>query len=181
MTSSLASRNKISGIVPDLVRSENMVGSCSKNERVRTSRTTASRVMPECRAWRHTSGSTVGGRLSTTYQPRSSSVLAAVDRPAPDMPVTTTSRSGACSESVAAGRVAVSLLTVPIVPIFRLAHDARRGERQVRISPVAVLIASVVGRRSSCSLIAVAVTRPNPGTAAISSTLAARNFFSEPK
>src|SRR5690606_25582494 len=29
-----------------------------------------------------------GGRLSTTYQPRSSSALATVDRPAPDMPVT---------------------------------------------------------------------------------------------
>ena len=74
-----------------------MVGSCSKNDRVRTSSTTASRVMPECRACRQTSGSTVGGRLSTTYQPRSSKVFAAVDRPAPDMPVTTTSRSGDCS------------------------------------------------------------------------------------
>src|SRR2546421_8714380 len=32
-------------------------------------------------------GSSAGGRLSTTNQPRSSSDLAAVDRPAPDMPV----------------------------------------------------------------------------------------------
>src|SRR5437016_4734815 len=32
-------------------------------------------------------GSRPGGRLSTTNQPRSSSDLAAVDRPAPDMPV----------------------------------------------------------------------------------------------
>ena len=31
-----------------------------------------------------------GGRLSATYQPRSSSTLAAVPRPAPDKPVTRT-------------------------------------------------------------------------------------------
>ena len=71
-----------------------MVGSCSKNDRVRTSSTTASRVMSICRACAQTSGSTLGGRLSTTYQPRSSRVFAAVERPAPDIPVTTTSRSG---------------------------------------------------------------------------------------
>src|SRR3712207_6877102 len=34
-----------------------------------------------------------GGRLSTTNQPRSSRHLAAVDRPAPDSPVTTTTSS----------------------------------------------------------------------------------------
>src|SRR5690348_7134818 len=39
-------------------------------------------------------GSNPGGRLSTTNQPRSSSDLAAVDRPAPDMPVMTTMSAG---------------------------------------------------------------------------------------
>ena len=48
---------------------------------------------------RTTSRSRLGGRLSTTKQPRSSSSLAAVLRPAPVMPVTTTS-----SPVVARGR-----------------------------------------------------------------------------
>src|SRR4029077_9759167 len=39
-------------------------------------------------------GSRPGGRLSTTNQPRSSSDLAAVDRPAPDRPVMTTMSTG---------------------------------------------------------------------------------------
>src|SRR5258708_17736885 len=39
-------------------------------------------------------GSSPGGRLSTTNQPRSSSDLAAVDRPAPDRPVMTTMSAG---------------------------------------------------------------------------------------
>jgi hypothetical protein len=44
MTSSAASRNRISGRVPVALRSANIVGSCSKKPRVRTSSTTASRV-----------------------------------------------------------------------------------------------------------------------------------------
>ena len=39
-------------------------------------------------------GSRPGGRLSTTNQSRSSSDLAAVDRPAPDMPVMMTMSGG---------------------------------------------------------------------------------------
>src|SRR6478672_8352178 len=39
-------------------------------------------------------GSSPGGRLSTTNQPRSSSDLAAVDRPAPDRPVMMTISTG---------------------------------------------------------------------------------------
>src|SRR5215213_4201099 len=100
MTSSAASKNKISGNVPIAASSVNIVGNCSKKPRVRTSSTTASRVRLISRACRQTSGSTLGGRLSTTYQPRSSRLWAAVERPAPDMPLTTTSRSGLVRLSV---------------------------------------------------------------------------------
>src|SRR4051794_295735 len=57
--------------------------------------------MPVRRASSHTSGSTLGGRLSTTYQPRSSRLSAAVERPAPDMPLTTTRRNGLTAVSAA--------------------------------------------------------------------------------
>ena len=59
------------------------------NARLRKSMTAAIRdTAPLVLAARSTMvGSRVGGRLSTTYQPRSSSDLAAVDRPAPDSPV----------------------------------------------------------------------------------------------
>src|SRR6185437_3383144 len=62
-------------------------------------------TLPWVRAARSTMvGIRLGGRLSTTNQPRSSSTLAAVDRPAPDMPEITTSSGGSppvCSDSVA--------------------------------------------------------------------------------
>ena len=51
----------------------------------------------------------------------------------------------------------------------------------VSTSPVAMSIASPRGLASSASLIAAASLGPKPGTAAISSTLAARSFFSDPK
>src|SRR5690242_21716422 len=59
------------------------------NARLRTSTTAAIRLTaPLDRAARSTIvGSSPGGRLSTTNQPRSSRDLAAVDRPAPDRPV----------------------------------------------------------------------------------------------
>ena len=49
-----------------------------------------------------------GGRLSTTYHPRSSSALAAVERPAPDIPVTISNSAvggftGSRVEGVASG------------------------------------------------------------------------------
>ena len=69
--------------------------SCSspKNSPPRTSMTTASfgnlaLVMVNRSA---IGPSICGGRLSTTYQPRSSRALPTVDRPAPDMPVTMSS------------------------------------------------------------------------------------------
>src|SRR6201986_4987478 len=66
------------------------------NARLRTSTTAAIRgTVPLDRAARSTMvGSRPGGRLSTTNQPRSSSDLAAVDRPAPDMPVMMTMSAG---------------------------------------------------------------------------------------
>ena len=65
------------------------------NARLRTSVTAAIfGTAPFDRSARSTMvGSSPGGRLSTTNQPRSSSDLAAVLRPAPDMPVMIT-RSG---------------------------------------------------------------------------------------
>ena len=72
-----------------------------KNSPPRTSATAAIRRFPEsasvsksalparpCRASSTMRGSSDGGMLSTTNQPRSSSALAAVLRPAPDIPVT---------------------------------------------------------------------------------------------
>src|SRR3954451_5911938 len=82
--------------------------------------------MPVRRASSHTSGSTLGGRLSTTYQPRSSRLLAAVERPAPDIPVTTTRRSGAASSSGASWwRSEVSVVTALVFrfPITDSSHD----------------------------------------------------------
>ena len=59
------------------------------NARLRTSTTAAIRdTAPLVRAARSAIvGTRLGGRLSTTYQPRSSSALAALERPAPDSPV----------------------------------------------------------------------------------------------
>ena len=60
---------------------------------LRTSITTASLEM-DCGAWDTSSASVpsiCGGRFSTTYQPWSSRASEAVLRPAPDMPVTTSS------------------------------------------------------------------------------------------
>jgi hypothetical protein len=76
-----------------------------ENARLRTSMTTAIRVIAP---WVRLPRSTIvaissGGRLSTTKKPRSSRHLAAVLRPAPDRPLTTTvssaprSAGGACS------------------------------------------------------------------------------------
>ena len=69
----------------------------AKKPRERTSTTTRDAAGSLSCRWprrQHptTSGSIEGGRLSTTNQPRSSSALAAVLRPAPVMPVTMTSQ-----------------------------------------------------------------------------------------
>ena len=87
----------------------NIAGSCSKKNSVYAHPEPASRVRPTSLACVQTSG-TLGGRLSTTYQPRSSSVLAAVDRPAPDMPVTTTSPSLVADGSTSPGSVAETII-----------------------------------------------------------------------
>ena len=70
------------------------------NPRDRASITTASWVIRDPAASPKSTIRVIswGGRLSATYQPRSSSTLAAVPRPAPDSPVTrTTSMPGAAS------------------------------------------------------------------------------------
>ena len=87
-----------------------------KNSRLRTSTTAANRctpaptvvIMPD------RAGSSWGGRLSTTYQSRSSRALAARERPAPDMPVTMISsgRSAGGTGGVASSRAGISIGTV---------------------------------------------------------------------
>ncbi|CAB4787058.1 unannotated protein [freshwater metagenome] len=66
----------------------NELFSASKNFPPRTSTTTASEEISEVAVWVASSGKSAGGKLSTTYQPRSSKACATVERPAPDMPVT---------------------------------------------------------------------------------------------
>ena len=53
--------------------------------------------------------------------------------------------------------------------------------RSASTSPVCMSIASPAGFASSATLTASAVLVPNPGTAAISSTVAARSLRSDPK
>src|SRR5690606_16267702 len=86
------------------------------NARLRTSTTTATRsvALPASSA---SEESMPGGRLSMTYQPRSSSALAAVLRPAPDMPVITT--NDGCLVVISAHR--------PCRWMRRPARGARRG------------------------------------------------------
>ena len=92
---------------------------------------------------RTTSRSSVGGRLSTTKQPRSSSSLAAVLRPAPVMPVTTTSSprwrrsaaSSACRSSPRSVISPVAVLTATVCRPLRLPVDRildRRGGARCR-------------------------------------------------
>ena len=87
--SSAASRNTTRAVAPRTPSSLIADFRSVLNARLRTSTTAASRdTAPLDLAARSTIvGSRPGGRLSTTNQPRSSSDLAAVDRPAPDSPV----------------------------------------------------------------------------------------------
>src|SRR5579863_411778 len=87
--SSAASRNTTRAVAPRAPRSLMADLRSVLNARLRTSTTAAIRLTaPLDLAARSTIvGSRPGGRLSTTNQPRSSSDLAAVDRPAPDRPV----------------------------------------------------------------------------------------------
>src|SRR5580693_1911071 len=87
--SSAASRNTMRAAAPRAASSLTADLRSVLNARLRKSMTAAIRdTAPLVLVARSTMvGSRVGGRLSTTYQPRSSSALAAVDRPAPDSPV----------------------------------------------------------------------------------------------
>src|SRR5271165_118620 len=87
--SSAASRNRMRAAAPRAASSLTADLRSVLNARLRKSITAAIRdTAPLVLAARSAMvGSRLGGRLSTTYQPRSSSALAAVDRPAPDSPV----------------------------------------------------------------------------------------------
>ena len=101
-------------------------------------------------------GISAGGRLSTTNQPRSSRHLAAVLRPAPDMPEMITS-SGMAALSASAGRARVHLCTVSrrvparraLCSSFLLAGLAAArpvgAPSSSMISPVAVFTAGAAG------------------------------------
>ncbi len=138
-----------------------------------------------------------GGRLSTTNQPRSSRHLAAVLRPAPDMPEMITS-SGATSgaSTVADGHrwyyQTQSLLLPAFARIINL--DARGRLRLPCVTRTSVITIGddfpgrrVNGRSSRCRRGQRCHDNrppcggPNPGTSQISSTVAARIRLTEPK
>ena len=105
-----------------------------------------------------------GGRLSTTKKPRSSSSLAAVLRPAPVMPVTTTTSPPVVGSAPCGARLLSQDSSISPVAVFTLTVAAGLAARPATASAIAV-----GGPRRRC-----------PGTSAISSTVAARSFFSEP-
>ena len=90
--SSDASRNNTRGVMLRVAKSLRTQSRSPVNPRERTSITTASWVIrePAARPSSTIRAINSGGRLSATYQPRSSSTFAAVPRPAPDRPVTRT-------------------------------------------------------------------------------------------
>src|SRR5207248_1451993 len=119
-----------------------------------------------------------GGRLSTTNQPRSSRHLAAVLRPAPDIPVSMVS-SGATGCSALA--VTAAPLRSPLLADPAGKRDRLGGFQDDRISPVATLTAGAAsGVAASAATIASAVRGPMPGTSPISATVAARRRLSDP-
>ena len=121
ITSSLASRNSTVTRQPRALTSAKDVGSCSNSSRERTSTTTASRSVIPILSTRI--GSIAGGRLSTTYHPRSSIVWAAVRRPAPDNPVTITISAGPCTSTMEETLVArldgITISPTPSVELCR--------------------------------------------------------------
>ena len=85
---SVASKNSKRYAAPLDCRVSSALFKASKNFPPRTSTTTARDAISELLACDASSGNSAGGKLSTTYQPRSSRACATVDRPAPDIPVT---------------------------------------------------------------------------------------------
>lgn len=101
----------------------------SKNRRPRTSTTTAIRATFP---WERAPSSTIvgiraGGRLSTTNQPRSSRHLAAVERPAPDIPEMITSSGMAASDAPAVSLVVPVLTCAPSVSAAWPARSSGAG------------------------------------------------------
>ena len=79
-----------------------------------------------------------GGRLSTTYQPRSSSAFAAVDRPAPDIPVTISTSPVSRSASA---------MTTPVVALSLSTREQVRVDRRGELGPDARQLGDLAGRR----------------------------------
>ena len=84
--------NNTRGVMSRVASSVRTQSKSPVNPRERTSITTANCVIRDPAASPRSTIRVIswGGRLSATYQPRSSSTLAAVLRPAPDRPVTNT-------------------------------------------------------------------------------------------
>ena len=122
-TSSAASTKRIFRSIPRSPSSARAPLSSSKNWRPRTSITTAILVTVRSAKSQRLSNS-AGGKLSTTYQPRSSIAWATVDRPAPLIPVTrTTSADMALSCPTCLRRQ--GSLPLPYLPIHSLVGDWR--------------------------------------------------------
>ena len=177
----MASRKTTRGAAP-LVRSSNSA-SCSawKNERLRTSTTAArpgacsSSSGARSREASSTNGFSIcGGRLSTTYQPRSSRTLAVVERPALDIPVTITS-CGCCGCWVWSWLMRSCLVVRP-----SLSSGARSVVEDLTGAEVDRGNRPGRGRRGRRRPPARWPARcPGPGRSP--PTSAARSFFSEPK
>ena len=141
---SAASRNSTCGATPRAPSEEIADFRSVENARDRTS-TIAAMPASDARSARSSIvGSSAGGRLSTTNQPRSSSDLAAVDRPAPDMPVMMTMsgapRPGAFSAllsviALRSPRIVRALLLTTVSLDARLPQRDRHRLGQLRPDP----------------------------------------------
>ena len=114
-------------------------------------------------------GEQLGGRLSTTYQPRSSSTAAARLRPAPDIPViTSSSGSSVRGEAVVASSAGMPAGTV-VGGGSSMAPACQSSGRRDAASPDGAGCAGQPPAPRSAATTASAVLGPMPGTAAISS------------
>ena len=173
--SSEASRNSTRGVMLRVARSLRTQSRSPVKPRERTSITTASWVMrePAARPSSTIRAISSGGRLSATYQPRSSSTLAAVPRPAPDSPVTSTT----------------SMPDSPRPPVCRRHPAILRACPDLSSRCSALIIADnrlralrIFGRgRRGPPARPWPSRRPMPGTAVISSTLASFKPATDPK
>ena len=169
--------NSTRGVMPRVARSLRTQSRSPVKPRDRTSITTASWVIrdPAARPRSTIRAISSGGRLSATYQPRSSSTFAAVPRPAPDRPVTRTT-----SIPDSSARVAGPAGLLPCrSPSSRMPCSSCSSLRHRTVAPSfgvwPIPLRSAPGWSAgtpSASSTAFAVATPMPGTAVISSTVA---------